>query len=424
MDIPSTYSTLANIEKYNNKNILLLLVFFVVWPFGAFLYAVYNYNKKESLLIFVLFTGLFSYAMQSNSSLYDLERVLKIAEIYAAKADSDFFSIVTGLYGDADDGGVDIYLDFVSFVVSRFTNNGHVLLLFFGLMYGVLFAKCISSLLTINNTRNYQTGLLLLSFSMIFSMDQIAGVRFATASYLFFYGLLNYFRTNNSKYLFILSLSSLVHFSYLSVIALLIIYIYTKPTEKVLYCIVAISYLAGTIFQGAMISIFGFLGGSIEKRANLYLGVEGANDYVVWFVDYKEELMLAFIVVFFIVSKLMKKKIVETVLSLHLFRFSMLVLILSNFAVSIPDAGYRFTLVFILIFMAYVYVSYNQNFMNVNLNKLYSYAPLFFVLQIFFASRNILFYSPLMLFYGSSPLFVFMGDTELLTWDFIQTILK
>jgi hypothetical protein len=359
--------------------------------------------------------------MQSNSSLYDLDRVLKSAELYASKANSEFFSIVTGLYGDVDDSGVDIYRDLVSFVVTRFTNNGHIVLLVFGLVYGYLYAKCLSTLLQINSLKNYQTAFVLLSFSMIFSMDQIAGIRFATASYLFFYGVINYLRTNEIKYFFILTLACLVHFSYISLILLFFIYILTKPSEKLLYIVIGLSFIAGTLFQGLMQNVFSFLGGSLEARANLYLGVEGDKGNVIWFVEYREELMNAFIVIFFIVSKLLKIKVVENSLSQSLFKFTLLILILSNFTMSIPDAGYRFNLVFIFFYMAYVYVTYNLNYRNKNINSLYTLSAVFFILQIFYATRNILFYSPLMLFYGGVPLFPFMSN-EVLTWDFIMSL--
>ena len=418
----SSYTMIVEREQYKNKNILYQLVFFIVWPFGSFLYALWNYNKKESLLVFVLFTGLFSFSMQSNSEMYDLDRVLNSAELYASKPDSEFFEIVTGLYGNEDDAGVDIYRDLVSFVVTRFTSNGHVLLMIFGLVYGFLFSKSISTLLKINDVRNIKTALILVSFSMIFSMDQIAGIRFATAAYLFFFGLINYLWTSEKKYFVILSLSCLVHFSFLSLIVLLLLYLIIKPTEKITFIALIGSFLAGTLFKGAMVKIFELLGGSIEKRANLYLGVEGVNQHIVWFVAYREELMLAFIALFFIVSKLSKTKLVETKLTSNLYNFSMFVLILSNLSIAIPDASYRFMLVFIFLFMAYVYLSYKQNFNHQNLNYLYSYASLFFVLQIFYAGRNILYYSPLMLFYGSTPLFAFKSENELLTWNFIMQL--
>jgi hypothetical protein len=252
-------------------------------------------------------------------------------------------------------------------------------------------------------------------------MDQIAGIRFATASYLFFYGVINYLRTNEIKYFFILTLACLVHFSYISLILLFFIYILTKPSEKLLYIVIGLSFIAGTLFQGLMQNVFSFLGGSLEARANLYLGVEGDKGNVIWFVEYREELMNAFIVIFFIVSKLLKIKVVENSLSQSLFKFTLLILILSNFTMSIPDAGYRFNLVFIFFYMAYVYVTYNLNYRNKNINSLYTLSAVFFILQIFYATRNILFYSPLMLFYGGVPLFPFMSN-EVLTWDFIMSL--
>lgn len=409
---------------YNTRNeridYVLLLAFFV-WPFAAFVYALINYRRRVSQIIMVLFTGLYAYSMMAESAGLDLYRILESAKKYSELSFDQVWAVVTGLYGDGEDAGVDIYRDMVAFIVTRFSSNGHVLMLVFGLIYGWVYVKSLQTLLSINRMKNIYTIVILFSFSMIFSMDQIAGIRFATAAYVMFFGLFRFIQTKQLKFLIIAALACLVHFSFIAVLLVFLIYWWLKPGNLILYLLAGLTFVAGRFIGGTVVNFIDAMGGSLGARAMLYSGMEQSNDYTVWFVKYREEMMMIYMVVFVVFTKIRKIKLRETELHRKLLGFSLMLLSLANLTGNIPHAGYRYQFVAVMFFMAYVYVLYRFNSNNQTIKRLSLLAIPFFLLQIVYALRSILSYSPFTLFFGFSPMVLFM-KVEQTVWDVIKSI--
>ena len=408
--------------KDNHKRIDYGLIFaFFVWPFAAFVYSLINYRRRSSQIIMVLFTGLYAYSMMAESAGLDLYRVLESAKLYATLSFDQFWAIVGGLYGQSDDAGVDVYRDLVAFFVTRFTNDGHVLMMVYGLIYGWLYVMSLKALLSVNRIKNVYTIFILISFSMIFSMDQVAGVRFATAAYVMFIGVFRFLQTKQLKFLIVAALSGLVHFSFLAVLVVFVLYWWLKPGNVILYFLVIITFFAGNFFGSSVVNFLDSLGGSLGSRAGLYTAQETIADQTVWFVKYREEMMAIYMVLFILIVKIRNVKLREKRIHSQMYGLSLALLSLSNITGNIPHAGYRYQFVAVMFFMAYVYVLYRFNSNNQTIKRLSLLAIPFFLLQIAYALRSILSYSPFTLFFGFSPMVLFM-KVEQTVWDVIKSI--
>ncbi len=412
--------SLLNRAKFERIDYSLILVFFI-WPFAAFLYALVNYRRRDSQIIMVLFTGLFAFSMMAESAGLDLYRILESAKLYATLSFDQVWAIVGGLYGEGDDAGVDVYRDLVAFIITRFSSNGNVMMLVFGLIYGWFYVLSLQALLAINKIKNVYSIFILISFSMIFSMDQVAGVRYATAAYLMFFGGFRFIQSKRLKFLIIAALSVLVHFSFLAVFVVLIIYWWLKPANVILFILVIITFFAGNFFGDSVLTFIDSLGGSLGARAGLYTGQKLEADHTVWFVKYREESMAIYMVLFILITKILNIRLREKQLHTQLLGFSLALLSLSNITTNIPHAGYRYQFVAILFFMAYVYLLYRFNSNNETIKMLSLLSVPFFMLQIIYAMRSILFYTPYTLFLASSPMVLFL-KIEQTVWDLIKSI--
>jgi hypothetical protein len=370
----------------------------------------------------MLFTGLFGYSMIAESAGLDIHRVLGLAGIYSAYSSSQIIEVVTGLYGPDPDNAVDIYKDLVAFIVSRFTTNGNILFMVFGLIYGWIYTKSINVLISFENGKNIFTIVILLSFSVAFGLDQLAGVRFATAAYVLFFGIFNFLKSNKKNYLFIASLSLLIHFAYLSVLVVFILFLLINRRYRIIYSILIFSFISAGFFQGTINQIISYLGGSIEERAKLYTQLESGQQRLIWYVALRENLMTIYAFIFILFTKIRRMKLNRNALSDKLLHFSLLLLALSNFTNHIQHAGYRYNFVFVMFFMSYVFIFYHANKGIKQIRILILMAIPFFILQFLYVARSVLFYSSPMLYIGNIFMILFQ-ETDKNMWQLILEII-
>lgn len=415
-------SQLFPLQGINKKTLGFLILLFIIWPFGAFLFALSKYNQKESQFIIVLFTGLFGYSMIAESASLDIFRVLKLAGIYSGISSLQIIEIVTGLYGPEPDNALDIYKDLIAFIVSRFTTNGNILFMVYGLIYGWVYVKSLDKLVSEEQIKGIIPAILLLSLSIAFGMDQLAGVRFATAAYVLFFGLFNLMKTHKKKYLIIASLSILIHFSYLSVVVAFILFFFIQKCHKLIYAIVIFSFISAGFLQDYINEIISFLGGSIEERVTIYTQMAENKQNLVWYVGLREEMMTFYALIFIVYTNIKKANFKVTDLSEKLLYFSLMLLALSNFTNHIQHAGYRYNFVFILFFMSYVYVFFLANKGDKEIRILSLMAVPFFLLQFLYVVRSVLFYSSPMLYLGNIFM-VFFQNMDQNMWQVLSKLI-
>lgn len=386
-------------------NIFAFLLLFFIWPFFAFLLSLFRYNRIESKIIFVLFTALYGYSMIANSEELDLYRYLHWIENfhYDILNWSDFTVMVIAVISEGE--SMDLYRDVMAFFVSRFTSDGHIFMLFFGVVFGIAYIKTLSQLLSIYNSRSFWGGILLLSYSFAFSLDWLGGVRFGTAAYVYLIGALYFIIGHTKKAYIYFLLSFFIHLGFILGILILFIYKYLRAHSKQIHILLIASFFFSFIFQILSTLLATFVGGRIADVLNSYTSSEflqyASGIGVPWYSRIHNMLPLFFIYLFlFFLNK--RCHIKETEISFRASLFLVSALIVVNFFSFSPIFSERFVVLSFALFYVYLYLLFTNNECNAKFKKYIFYSLIFYVLHIVNALRYIFeyttpsFYSPLL----------------------------
>ncbi len=415
--IPFTYNPILN------RSLGIILLFFLIWPFGAFLYALYNYDRRESRIVLVLFTALLAYSMIPVSKGLDLYRVLHEFPNYSHLSYSDFKDSLTNLYSNTESESVDLYRDTVTFLVSRFTENGNWLMLVFGLVTGFVYTKVLSLFISESPGRNLHKYILIISFSFIIAIDQISGVRFCLAAYVFFYGAINVILYGDKRYLIVAASSVLIHFSFLSVVLLLIIFLKLKNYPRIIYLLLVLSFILPNLLHSYIIQYSGIFGQGIESRTELYSTLESdlkIGSDTSWYVKFRIILMLIFSYFTLFVTRIKKKDLNYSSNLNDLFFFLLVILSFVNFTMNIPHFGYRFQFVFLMLAIYYLYKVYADNSESLLMSRLVLFSFPFSSLMIAYGLRSTLYITPFTLYCFNLPSIFLYQPAHTIWLDFFN----
>ena len=328
----------------SDKKIVYLLAFFspIIGLYTAIRYR-YESWAKNLCWIFCSFTGLV--IIYSFAEGYDIYR-------YAMQL-KDFYNSELGLLGLARhffaQENVDVYQFTLVFFVSRFTDNAHLLFLFYAIIYGFFYSRNIWYLYEKKNNshKSYHIGILILYFASVWPIWQIAGARFGTAFHLFMYGIMPYLLDKNTNKLPFVFLSAFVHFSFLFPIALFLLSLFIPRNQYVALIFYVITLFIKEINLSAVNEFLNtYLPSFLHNRVDIYaneeyyrLIKEATYSFHVIFmndVGYIVTQILLFSS-FYILIKFLKDNIPVN----NLFFFSLFVASFSNIASLIPN-GERF----------------------------------------------------------------------------------
>lgn len=409
-------------SSYNKNASTRSVLFFLVWPLGSLLYALKNYWKRESAIIFVLFTGLYGFSAVAESEGLDLYRFLNSLQAYSLISFGHFIDILRGVYSTAEESSADIYSDTVSYLVSRFTTNGKWLMMVFGLVYGYVYSKALSVFISNMRLKGIYSFALIICFSCIFGLDQLGGVRYATAAYIYFFGIIKYLETSDKKYLVVLLLAPLIHFSYLALSLLFGLFLLLRKYPYPIYIILFLSFILPNFNQGQIFQFSDFFGTAVKERSELYTGQQGLDfnddELTVWYVRLREEMMMIFSYIVLIFLNRRANNAPMNGLGRKVYFFSLLLLSLTNFTFDVPHLGYRIQFVFLMFVIFYVFLVYNQWYKIKSVRVIVFLATPMFILQILFTLRNILATSSPMLYIGNEVL-LFMDEANQSFWTLL-----
>jgi len=341
----------------NSKYYLLLFLF---WPFLAFVVALTSYWQKEArkvVYIFLIYYGLtFIIGEGLDSAGYAMK--------FRANAQlpfSDFFKIVGGIY--ASDTSVDIIEPLISFIVSRFTDDYRGLFAAYAALFGFFYLKSIDLLYDkYQEKQGWNVGIHLAFFTLLIPITSINGVRFWTAAWIFFYGAYHVILYRDARYLIIALGSSLVHFSFLSANAILIIYFFVGNRNVIYLPITLLSFVLPQIFAPAFQLLSLKLGSGLQSRyenysSEAYTAYRQENfEQAAWFLQMENTLIMYYLLLAIIVIQLNKHSyFMKEKAESNLFSFLLLFLSFVNFGKGIPSFGGRFQILFFLFATLYVF---------------------------------------------------------------------
>jgi hypothetical protein len=336
--------------KAKNTNSDYGVFLFLIWPFFAAIFAIRNYRAawaKDLIWLFVAFFGFTLTIVATDADeKSDANRYRdKFVEMAATKVS---FENVTSLFYDEESQVLDVLESLIIFVVSRVTDNYHVLFAVFGLIFGYFYSRNIWYLIERVKGKMASDNIpIILTFAFIVGFWEINGFRFWTATHIFLYGALPYlFEGKKSKIGFII-LAVLMHFSYILPIGILGIHTALGKRTSLYFILFLLTFF---IKELNLSQLGDFLSSNLPEillpRVKSYVNEGYASDivevyananwYVVWYQLALKWSVTVFIITIFVTGKkfLAANKNYET-----LFSFTLLMYSIANIFSLVPSGG-------------------------------------------------------------------------------------
>lgn len=239
-------SSNRTIRKTDIKNLtgrakpkaLPVTLLFLIWPFALLLTSLKNFNApgaKKGFILFCLYFG-FVFIISMDLEGADSARYAQmLRDLHQLPL--SFSNLWASLYS-YESNLLDIYQPLLTWVVSLFTDNAHILFSLFALVFGWFYANNIWIILKeIQSNISYTLVIFMFAFALIIPIWYINGVRMYTAAQIFIYGVLRYFIENERKKgLMWAGVSAFVHFSFIFPLFILLVFKFI-PKKILIYSI-------------------------------------------------------------------------------------------------------------------------------------------------------------------------------------------
>lgn len=339
-------------EKENGKDLGAKILLFLVSPFFSLLYSIRNLNRKSSFGVIFSFCLVFGLAFTVGNERYENSgdgvayRIL--FEQYRNTSSYVFLNDLRD-YFKFDEGSKDFYADTVSFLVSRITDNYHILFLVYAFVFAFFQLKSLRFFAVACKQRRMSLFILCLLALFIFNqIFNINGVRFWTATWIAVYSVLQVFYNNKNSYLLLAAVTPFVHgsfFLFLLVIVVALLSRYYKLLWSVLF---VLSFAFSTVAVDVFNVVLDYLPSFMSNQAAAYLDewtIAEYNNQVgtgFWIVgkvfNSLEKVYINVLVLVMIVNRhLINDKHADA-----LFAFLLVLVSMANFTMPIPSVGTRF----------------------------------------------------------------------------------
>lgn len=345
----------------NSRNYFYL---FLLWPFLAFITALTNFSQKESRIVvylFLIYFGL-TFVMGDLTGIgADSQRYAMQLKNNAELPFSEFFNIIGGIYNN--DTSMDILEPFISFTISRFTDDYRILFAVYAAIFGFFYLKSINLLYErYRENPGWNDAIHLAFFTIIIPITYINGFRMYTAAWIFFYGAYHVILYHDARYLLIALASSFMHWSFLSANAILIIYFFAGNRNFIYLPVAIASFVLPGLLAPVFKSLSMALGGGVQSRFENYSNEEyliarqADFEQSTWFLKIGNDLVFYYLLLAMIIIQLNSGSLMKEKAERNLFSFLLLFLSFVNFGGVIPSFGGRFKMLFFLFATLYIFL--------------------------------------------------------------------
>lgn len=344
----------------SNKEKYLSYALAVLFPFAGLVYSLYNWRKPWSKnvfwivciylgLIMILITG----GSLENTGRDTARYVMWFQQISQSQA--SLLDII-GNYGQGE-RSLDLYQPISAWLVSRFTDNSHILFVVYAFVFGFFYSRNVWYILD-KHSVSY-SKITIIAIALLFLVCPIwylYGVRMWTAAQVFTFGLLPFLMEKDRSKLIWVMLTPLFHFSflYITVLSILFVVLFSKTKNIDRYIQVSAIIFIVTLFMDSLnlSSVESFLTNispsefahRIEGYTNedYAAAVQQSEDQRNWYVNASNMIMSWGLAIIMISLVPKKNRLGYGVDSLLL--YSLLIGSFANIASSIPG-GSRFLIV-------------------------------------------------------------------------------
>lgn len=215
-------------QKQSSNSINAFILTFI-FPFAGLIIALNHWREKWAKNVFWLvciYLGAVLVYCPAGTVLGDGSDggryVLKLINLYKTGASLE----ETLLLFFVESESLDLYFPLSCFFISRFTDSGHVMFAFFAAVFGYFYSRNIWYVLEKLPIIKFGGLIILVTlFFLINPITHINGVRFNTAVHVYIYALLPYLLEKDKRKLWWLVAVPLIHFSFLFVVVLTVLYV-------------------------------------------------------------------------------------------------------------------------------------------------------------------------------------------------------
>lgn len=219
----------------NNDNKLAAIFLTLLFPFGGLIYTLSNWReswaKNTFWLVCVYMGAVLIYWPEGAILGMGADGGRYVLQLMAMYNGNESIKAILGRYL-MDEYTMDLYFPIVAFLVSRFTDNGHILFTVFAFVFGYFYSRNIWYIL--EKLPGKKLGFLVIFVILFFltnPITNISGVRYNTAIHIYVYAMLPYLLDNDKSKLWWLIVAPLVHFSFLYVSVIAVAYVLLIPNK-------------------------------------------------------------------------------------------------------------------------------------------------------------------------------------------------
>ena len=404
--------------KSNDKILLAIL-----WPFGALVSALRNWRQPWAMNVFwvvCIYLGAIQIYHPEGTILgtgADGGRyVLQLIEMHEGSRGL----LEQIAYNFSNTLAMDYYQIILTWIVSLFTDNGHVLFACFAAVFGFFYSRnmwyVLNRLSGINNKTILVFVILLFLTCPIW---QINGVRMWTAAHVFMYALLPYMWEGDKRRLYWLIAVPFVHFSYLYFVILSVVFVLLPERIIIrssifrwgLISLFSVSLVAGAVKVDSVVNMLQqYSPDSHQDRIETYTSestferVSEGREQLNWYVTASGNISFWATNVLLLVLAFSSLKDVSSKKLLH---YCLLISAIANIAKHIPSGG-RFLVIAHLFSLSLIIWQLYEN--NERLNKWAKICAVPLLITIIFTIRSGFDYYGISMFCGNFMTSIFWND--------------
>ena len=362
-----TFNSKWHFPQEKKDSLSYKLLFFLLWPFGAWLHCFKYPQYKSSYVVFYLFSLLLCWHMSpfSNSGYDDFIGIKERFE-NAIISTSDLTYEIEAYFSMADEAPKELYEDILTWFVKKFTNNYHFFFLFAAIPIAFCQLKSMKRITCDLNFRPSLWGLVILSL-FIFPRDIITtqNPRFATGFWICVFCTLYYYGSakRDWKYLLLTMLAPICHSGLMPFVLVLFLSVFIpKNMRKLKY--IAIFSIPFSFFDAGFLGniSFDFMPDHFARWINGYMSDESYARFIIkkgrsgfWWVDAGFLMLMKFAYVW-MSFQIIKNwdKVENNIESNNIISFFLILFTFVNFTQFVPEFNTRYYN-FLRVFCIYVW---------------------------------------------------------------------
>ena len=265
---------------------------YLIWPFLLLVESIRNYREtwaKNGIWLFVIFFGFTFVPREGMDSMGYAQRLYDFHT-----SDIGLGEVFRMVYTPGS-RYLDVIQLLLTYLVSTFTMDTRILFTVFGTIFGYFYSRNIWILITATEGKLGRVEILLLIlFSLIIPVWFINGMRFWSAAHIFIFGALQVLLYNKKSGLLISAFAILMHFSFVLPVFILGGYMLAGNRTRAYFGFFIVSLIVSSLDpMFVRESLLGFVPGIFHDRVTSYTSLDrieyvraayaGANFYARWY---------------------------------------------------------------------------------------------------------------------------------------------